>query len=200
MPQQFTNIHGRKVTLFSETERDFYVNNWGKSPKSFDESPQWVMDLLGLTLPVFVYHTSITQDGVFWENNFGVPKVVGWKPGFLDIYTNGMGELTGDEVRALERSFGPSFVDDHVAVNQYNNLLRQTHEQYHEDLSLDELKALLSVKDYARLIQVHQWVTSVIGAEPIYFSIDTPMVISEDVVNIEGIDFVTIQDAVEGET
>jgi hypothetical protein len=72
-------------------------------------------------------------------------------------------------VREAEKRYGVP-VNDHLAVQSYNDQLEIDHGLFGELLSLDELAKALDTRDAGRLGQVHAYVAKMLEAEPVYFS------------------------------
>lgn len=192
--QSFKTRNGQFVMLFNADDRQFYMNNYGKSANSFLPSPQWVMDLMDWPSQLF-YYSRNPMDQTFWADNFAPPEKVVSKPYFLEIFTNSMGRLTDAEVRESAATMGFGNVDTHFATSTYNEKLDLDEKLYTEDLSLDELKERLDARDFNRLLDVHKLVADQIEAEPVYYDFQSVQAVNREVILIEGIEHTLSTDA-----
>lgn len=190
-------LKDQSILLFTQQERDFYVNNWGRSPGIFAAAPNWVLALHGLqgefyAIPGFGLKGDADNDGEadFWKSYFAPPPAAAPKPGFLEIFTNSQGVLSGEEVRQAAKDYGYGNVASGPAVSAYNNDLEQDEKLYTEDLSMVEMHDRLTPEAYARLQVVHAGITEFLGAEPVYFEFEIPTHVDGKSVEFEGIRFV----------
>lgn len=191
------SLKGQSIMLFTKEQRDFYINNWGRSPGIFALAPNWVLALHGLqgefyAIPGFGLQGDADKDGEadFWKTYFAPPAAKAPKPGFLQIFTNSKGELTGEEVRQAAKDYGYGNVASGPAVSAYNNQIKQDEALYTEDLDMVELRNRLTPEAFERLQVVHNGVASFLGAAPIYFEFEIPTHEDGKSVEFEGIRYV----------
>lgn len=194
MPLFLTTPKGAALTAYSQAEYDDMIAS-GKNPLSFEAAPQAVLDSIGMKESLYAFRTPFAAaGGGVWANHWGQPGG-NWlvKPGFYEIFTGGMGPLTGMEVREVEKRLGIA-IDDSTAVRTYNTKLDKDHSLYSEDLSQEELSTILEPAALDRLEAVHDWVSAMLEAEPIYFGFQTDKVLAEAIWMVEGIPHATILD------
>lgn len=177
--QFISTTRGRSLTVFTAQEVRDHVAI-GRSPLSFQESPARVMSLKGWSEPLYA-HSNSPMDGDIWANHFPESAASGRKPGFDDIYTLGLGELTGAEVREQERLAGIA-IDDSTAVRAYNAELELNHSLFGAQLGHGDLVAQLEPEDFERLEVVEAGVESILEAKPVYFSVKTDKVLDEEII------------------
>lgn len=184
---------GRDITVYDSEMREKFLAE-GKSEKQFFRSPPWAMAQFGWIEPRWVLNWSVTgNESDFWESRFRTKAVAAPKLGFYEIFTDGMGPLTGPEVRDAERRAGV-MIDDSTAVRAYNTKLELDEQLFMGAFGMAELAAQIP-DDAGRLEDVHAYVTKMLEAEPVYFGFRTDKYLSEDVQVVEGVRLVTPKDA-----
>lgn len=158
--------------VYSRQERDYWTSPpLSRSVASFLESPAWVMELTGWSEPRY-YFAANPMAKTFWESNYSAPDQEAVKPMFYEIFTNSKGPLTSGEVeKEIERL--DLRIDQSHAARTYNEKLDKDHQLYGEDLDFEEIRGRIASASFDRLVQVHEWVSLMLEAEPLYFSFKT---------------------------
>ncbi len=116
----------------------------------------------------------VPEDPEPWKHYFepggGAPLGEGIKPGFVEIFTNGKGKVTNEEVRAEEQYAAKAIgekvnIDDNSARSSYNTKLGTDHELYRGPVTLQEAAATLSPELSAKLIRDMPKTTKFTGGE-----------------------------------
>lgn len=204
------DVRGQDLTLYSQDQVDFFVNMWGKSPKSFVAVPQWLRELAempDMPNPAYAFASMLEatdkdNDGEpdLWKSRFTPPTRRVYKPGFIEIFTASKGRLTGEEVRDSFKEHGYGNVASGQVVSAYNNLLEQDHALYGDSLDHQEIREWIGAEAFARFELVHKGMALVAGADPVYFSYEADYHTDGPSVDIEGIKHVLNLEAHKGQS
>lgn len=189
---------GRSFKFFTKEE----VDNGRKSPDTFVQVPDAVVTAHGLEGPLFYYvgGNPMGAPMIPWGDKATVTVEPQYSEEFLDIFTDGRGPLTNEEVRAQEALYGVS-IDDTRARNAYNNKLAKDMSLFGGVLSTDEVAEMLEdSRDVGAFRRAVAWVTNIIGAAPVFFRFKSDQWISEDVFFVEGVRNVTLKEAAKVDT
>lgn len=194
-----TDLRGQSIMLFSQAQRDAYITNHGKSPASFSTLPDWVRAVVAdkTSLPDEKLYAFLTMmqaadtdnDGEadIWRSRFAPPSQRLPKPGFLEIFTNSMGELTGEEIREQFELYGYPRPASGPIKAKYNDKLATDAALYGEDLDNQEIRERIGAEAYERFLRVDEGISKVIHARPVYFSFEADYASDGPSVNIDGI-------------
>lgn len=194
------DFHGQRLMLFTADQRDGFVAR-GRSEQSFGPLPGWVRKLVEDERPGylpdgelfaflnFLEAVDTDNDGEadIWASRFAPPSRRIAKPGFLEIFTNSMGMLTGEEVREQFELYGYGRVASGPIVSRFRDKYEQDLALYDEDLDNQEIRARIGEEAFERFLLVHDGMSQVLGAEPVYFSFEADYATDGPSVDIEGI-------------
>jgi hypothetical protein len=173
MPTKIPTANGRSIFVYEKAEIP-------PGNTSFLPSPPWIMDLLGWTEPKYIYGFM----GLGWDDHFTKPAEEFTKPGFWEIFANGLGPVTNEEIRAAEKVAGVN-VDETVSRPAMNQKYIQDHALFGEVISRDEVRdGLPSAEDKARFDEVMAGMPTVIDADPAFFTFDVLDIESEEIPSV----------------